>query len=91
MTAVANSARAARPAGAFGMNTGVCDAHNLAWKLAAVLQGQAGPGLLDTYTGVARGAEAARPESRCAPPPLCPGRLAVGGACPQPLHVLVNN
>lgn len=32
------------------MNTGVCDAHNLAWKLAAVLQGRAGPGLLDTYT-----------------------------------------
>ena len=40
-------------AGAFGMNTGVCDAHNLAWKLAAVLQGRAGPGLLDTYTGAA--------------------------------------
>ena len=32
------------------MNTGVCDAHNLAWKLAAVLQGRAGDGLLDTYT-----------------------------------------
>jgi 2-polyprenyl-6-methoxyphenol hydroxylase-like FAD-dependent oxidoreductase len=32
------------------MNTGVCDAHNLAWKLAAVLQGRAGPGLLDSYT-----------------------------------------
>ncbi|HEY8558041.1 MAG TPA: FAD-dependent monooxygenase [Actinomycetes bacterium] len=25
------------------------DAHNLAWKLAAVLDGQAGPGLLDSY------------------------------------------
>lgn len=33
------------------MNTGVCDAHNLAWKLAAVLQGRAGPRLLDSYTG----------------------------------------
>lgn len=32
------------------MNTGVCDAHNLAWKLAAVLQGRAGEALLDTYT-----------------------------------------
>ena len=32
------------------MNTGVCDAHNLAWKLAAVLQGRAGPRLLDSYT-----------------------------------------
>ncbi|MET8005461.1 FAD-dependent oxidoreductase [Nonomuraea glycinis] len=37
------------PTGAFGANTGVQDAHNLAWKLAAVLRGEAGPGLLDTY------------------------------------------
>jgi 2-polyprenyl-6-methoxyphenol hydroxylase-like FAD-dependent oxidoreductase len=37
------------PTGGFGLNTGVQDAHNLAWKLAAVLQGQAGPALLDTY------------------------------------------
>ena len=27
------------PAGGFGMNTGIQDAHNLAWKLAAVVQG----------------------------------------------------
>ncbi len=32
-----------------GMNSGIRDAHNLAWKLAAVLDGRAGPGLLDTY------------------------------------------
>ena len=32
-----------------GMNSGVRDAHNLAWKLAMVLDGRAGPGLLDTY------------------------------------------
>ena len=32
-----------------GMNSGVRDAHNLAWKLAAVLRRRAGPGLLDTY------------------------------------------
>jgi len=31
------------------MNTGIQDAHNLAWKLAAVLRGWAGPALLDTY------------------------------------------
>ena len=37
------------PTGGFGMNTGVQDVHNLAWKLAAVLHGWAGPGLLDTY------------------------------------------
>jgi 2-polyprenyl-6-methoxyphenol hydroxylase-like FAD-dependent oxidoreductase len=37
------------PNGGFGGNTGVHDAHNLAWKLAAVLHGTAGPGLLATY------------------------------------------
>ncbi|MEO8602567.1 MAG: FAD-dependent monooxygenase, partial [bacterium] len=37
------------PTGGFGMNTGVQDVHNLAWKLAAVLHGWAPPALLDTY------------------------------------------
>jgi len=37
------------PTGGFGMNTGVQDVHNLAWKLAAVLQGWGAPALLDTY------------------------------------------
>jgi len=37
------------PAGAQGMNTGIQDALNLAWKLAFVLRGDAAPGLLDTY------------------------------------------
>ncbi len=37
------------PNGGFGGNTGVQDAHNLAWKLAFVLKGIAGPALLDTY------------------------------------------
>jgi putative polyketide hydroxylase len=37
------------PAGAFGASTGIQDAHNLAWKIAAVLTGQAGDGLLDSY------------------------------------------
>ena len=32
-----------------GLNSGVRDADNLAWKLAAVLQGRADPALLDTY------------------------------------------
>ncbi|TYB69854.1 NAD(P)-binding protein [Nonomuraea sp. PA05] len=36
------------PAGGQGMNTGIQDAYNLGWKLAAVLGG-AGPALLDTY------------------------------------------
>ena len=37
------------PTGGFGLNTGVQDAQNLAWKLAAVLRGEAGEALLDTY------------------------------------------
>ncbi len=37
------------PTGGFGLNTGVQDVHNLAWKLAAVLQGWAGSALLDSY------------------------------------------
>jgi 3-(3-hydroxy-phenyl)propionate hydroxylase len=32
-----------------GMNTGIRDVHNLAWKLAAVVRGQLGPRILDTY------------------------------------------
>ncbi|MBS1661826.1 MAG: FAD-dependent monooxygenase [Bacteroidetes bacterium] len=36
-------------AGGMGMNTGIQDAYNLGWKLAAVVHGQAGDGLLDTY------------------------------------------
>jgi putative polyketide hydroxylase len=46
---VGDAAHVAPPAGAFGLNTGIADAHNLAWKLAMVGRGQAGPGLLDTY------------------------------------------
>ena len=37
------------PAGGFGGNTGIQDAHNLAWKLAAVVGGTAGPELLKSY------------------------------------------
>ncbi len=37
------------PANGLGSNTSIQDAYNLAWKLALVLQGRAGAGLLDTY------------------------------------------
>jgi 2-polyprenyl-6-methoxyphenol hydroxylase-like FAD-dependent oxidoreductase len=37
------------PTGGFGGNVGVQDGHNLAWKLALVLSGKAGPELLATY------------------------------------------
>ena len=37
------------PAGGQGMNIGIQDAHNLAWKLALVLRGRGGERLLDSY------------------------------------------
>jgi 2-polyprenyl-6-methoxyphenol hydroxylase-like FAD-dependent oxidoreductase len=37
------------PTGGLGMNTGVGDAFDLSWKLAATLQGWGGPSLLDSY------------------------------------------
>jgi len=37
------------PAGGLGMNTGVGDAFDLSWKLAATLEGWGGPELLDSY------------------------------------------
>ncbi|MFC4148495.1 FAD-dependent oxidoreductase [Micromonospora mangrovi] len=37
------------PTGAFGASTGIQDAYNLAWKLALVHRGLAGPALLDSY------------------------------------------
>jgi putative polyketide hydroxylase len=44
-----DAAHAIPPAGGLGMNVGLADAHNLCWKLAGVLHGWAGPGLLETY------------------------------------------
>jgi 2-polyprenyl-6-methoxyphenol hydroxylase-like FAD-dependent oxidoreductase len=38
------------PAGGQGMNTGIQDAYNLAWKLAMVIRGDAPDSLLDSYT-----------------------------------------
>lgn len=38
------------PSNGLGSNTSVQDSYNLAWKLAAVIRGQAGEALLDTYT-----------------------------------------
>jgi 2-polyprenyl-6-methoxyphenol hydroxylase-like FAD-dependent oxidoreductase len=47
---VGDSAHTLSPSGGFGMNTGICGAADLGWKLAAELAGWAGPGLLDSYT-----------------------------------------
>jgi len=45
-----NAAHRHPPANGLGTNTCIQDGLNLAWKLALVLKGQAGVGLLDTYT-----------------------------------------
>ncbi len=44
-----DAAHVVPPNGGFGGNTGVQDAHNLAWKLALAVRGVAGPKLLVTY------------------------------------------
>ncbi|HKW82900.1 MAG TPA: FAD-dependent monooxygenase [Burkholderiaceae bacterium] len=46
---VGDSAHRFPPNGGYGMNSGIQDAHNLAWKLAFVLGGRAGARLLDSY------------------------------------------
>jgi FAD binding domain-containing protein len=46
---VGDAAHIHSPVGGQGMNTGIGDAVNLGWKLAAVLRGRAGEALLDTY------------------------------------------
>lgn len=46
---VGDAAHVHTPFGGQGMNLGICDAHNLAWKLAAVVKGEAGDDLLDSY------------------------------------------
>jgi 2-polyprenyl-6-methoxyphenol hydroxylase-like FAD-dependent oxidoreductase len=46
---IGDAAHLMPPNGGFGGNTGIHDAHNLAWKLAQVLQGHAHARLLDSY------------------------------------------
>ncbi|MEC3914383.1 FAD-dependent monooxygenase [Nocardia sp. CDC160] len=51
---VGDAAHRHAPWGGYGGNTGVADAHNLVWKLAATLRGTAGPALLDSYAAERR-------------------------------------
>ncbi|BAZ40792.1 monooxygenase FAD-binding protein [Calothrix sp. NIES-4101] len=46
---VGDSAHTLSPSGGFGMNTGIGDAVDLGWKLAATIKGWGGDNLLDTY------------------------------------------
>ncbi|ANZ37664.1 pentachlorophenol monooxygenase [Lentzea guizhouensis] len=52
-----DAAHVMSPFGARGLNSGICDADNAAWKIAADRNGEAGPGLLESYN-VERGAAA---------------------------------
>ena len=45
-----DAAHVMSPTGGFGMNTGIQDAVDLSWKLAAVIEGWGGDGLLDSYS-----------------------------------------
>jgi 2-polyprenyl-6-methoxyphenol hydroxylase-like FAD-dependent oxidoreductase len=44
-----DAAHTVPPYGGFGLNTGIQTAHNLAWKLGAVIRGEAPDALFDTY------------------------------------------
>jgi 2,4-dichlorophenol 6-monooxygenase len=55
---VGDAAHRHPPTGGLGLTSGIQDAHNLCWKLAAVLQGQAGESLLDTYEAERRPVDA---------------------------------
>lgn len=46
---VGDAAHKHPPGGGLGLNSGIQDAHNLCWKLALILKGQAGPKLINTY------------------------------------------
>jgi len=46
---IGDSAHRFPPTGGLGLNSGVCDAHNLVWKLAAVLKSTQSQDLLDSY------------------------------------------
>lgn len=55
---VGDAAHRHPPTGGLGLTSGIQDAHNLCWKLAAVLKGEAGASLLDSYEAERRPVDA---------------------------------
>ena len=55
---VGDAAHRHPPTGGLGLTSGIQDSHNICWKLAAVLKGQANAGLLDTYEAERRPVDA---------------------------------
>jgi 2,4-dichlorophenol 6-monooxygenase len=60
---VGDAAHRHPPTGALGLNSAIQDGYNLCWKLAAVLAGHAGDGLLDTYNDERRPIDATNIET----------------------------
>jgi putative polyketide hydroxylase len=74
---VGDAAQRMTPRGGMGMNTAVAEGHDLGWKLAWVLRGWAGPGLLDTYEADWRPVGARRAVRSADPGPEAPGAEAL--------------
>lgn len=54
MFSAGDAAHSFPPTGGLGLNTGIADVHNLAYKIAAVIQGSAARQILDSYNGERR-------------------------------------
>ena len=67
------------PFGGYGMNMGIADSVDLGWKMAAVLQGWGGPGLLDSYEAERRPAHDYVMSEAEANHALAPNQLARDG------------
>jgi putative polyketide hydroxylase len=74
---VGDAAQRMTPRGGMGMNTAVAEGHDLAWKLAWVLGGWAGPDLLDTYEAEWRPVGARRAARSADPGPEASGAEAL--------------
>jgi putative polyketide hydroxylase len=74
---VGDAAQRMTPRSGMGMNTAVAEGHDLAWKLAWVLRGWAGPALLDTYEAEWRPLGSRRSARSADPGPEPPGPEAL--------------